>query len=156
MALILAALIALVRLSPYKPGTAHPLEQDHFSDFSALVKGRGWPNCNTRATLEHMARSFWNVVSTLVDVRKAQMIIQILADTVDDTQPQEESDDDSRLYWKFGPPCEDDEVCPTKTIALAQNEQTTQVKYEVASDQATQSEGSQSTQCLLKRKREKQ
>ena len=157
MAIILAALVAFARLSPYGPGTAHPSGQDHFSDFDALLKGRGWPDYNTRVTLEDMARSFWDVISTLVDIKKAQVIIQILADTVDDTLPQGDPNDNSRLYWKhrFSPPCEDDEVCPTRAIALAQNEQTMQVKYEAASDQATQSEGNQSAQCLLQRKQER-
>ncbi len=157
MALALAALVALVRLSAYWPRTAHPSGQDHFSDFGALVELRRWPDSNTRATLEHMTRSFWDVVSTLVDIREAQVIIQILADTVDDTNPQEEADDNSRLYWKrrFGSSYEDDKGCPTRAIALAQNEQTIRAKHEAASDQATQNEGSQSAKCLIQRKQKR-
>ncbi|KAL9129875.1 MAG: hypothetical protein Q9217_001775 [Psora testacea] len=158
MTLILAALVALVRLLPYGPDTAHPSGQDHLSDFDALVKGRKWPDCNTQATLGHMARSFWDVISTLVDRREAQVIIQFLADAVDDTQPQGEPADNSRSYWKhkFGSPCEDDEVYLTGAIDLAQNEQTMQVKDEAASNQATQSESSQSAQGLLHRKQQEQ
>lgn len=157
MTLALTALVTLVRLSTYWLRTAHSSGQNHFSNFDVLVELRRWFDFNTRATLKHMTRFFWDVVSTLVDIREAQVIIQILTDTVDDINPQKETNDNSRLYWKrrFNSFYEDDKNCSTRAIALAQNEQTIRAKHETASDQAIQNESSQSTKCLIQRKQKR-
>lgn len=157
MTLALITLVTLVRLSIYWLRTTHSSEQNHFSNFNALVELRRWLDFNTWATLKHMTRFFWDVVLTLVNIRKAQVIIQILTDTVNDINSQKEMNDNLRLYWKrrFDSFYEDDKNCSTKAIALAQNKQTIQVKHEAASDQVTQNKSSQLTKCLIQRKQKR-
>jgi hypothetical protein len=90
IALILAALLSLVRLS------FSPFKEQCIKDFSSLL--RGSPSRSAQETLEHMTYSFRNVLVRFS--MDSEMILQVLEDVIDINQPSFK--DENRLpdlYW---------------------------------------------------------
>ncbi len=166
--LSLAAFVSLLRLLPYGSNKPCPAEANYLRDFLSLLNG--FPCNNIRATVEHMIWSVWTTISSLINSTEGQKIFRILAHVVDPAESvSERGDKYSNIYWerRFDPFRSNDEALSTipeileklgitATSALpAEEETSTHIKSEAASDRFTQTEGSESSRDLLRRMKEK-
>jgi len=165
--LSLVAFVSLLRLLPYgsdKP----PAEANYLRDFLSLLKG--FPCNNIRATMEHMIWSVWTAISPQVNVTEGQKVFRILAHIVDPPEfVSERGDEHSVTYWnrRFNPLRSNDEALSTipeileklgimaTSVLPAEEETSTHIKPQGASDRFTQTEGSESSRDLLRRMEEK-